>query len=310
MQARLVARNIIAACLSLVPQGWLDRIRHLHAESAEGSLTRKTSRSLLKVVRYRLIDSTRETISPADRPDIRFKNVDSVIARRMYWFGQDGYEGAESRWWERCCAEATEILEIGANIGFYTVLGAKAAGDTPYTAVEPHPVTHGILRQNVKLNDLRNVRLVEAAVVGKRTTDTMTMLVPDADPDQTPAGAYLRDAPDVYARTGGREVTVDVVVASKLIGKADLIKLDVEGYEHHILLAIQAHIEKRKPTIFVEVLDNTPELRSLLGRWCNELGYQPQLATNDGTRTIPVEDLLTANLARKYGTRDVILKVE
>jgi len=152
-----------------------------------------------------------------------------VIVRRIYWLGQQGYEGALSRCWERSCTQANEILEIGANIGFYTVLGSKAAGkSTPYTAVEPHPVTHRILRRNVDLNQLSNVKLIEAAVVGTKASETKKLMIPIGDPDQTPAGAFLEDArSDVIGKEGA--AAVRLVEAPELIGKADLLKLDVEG---------------------------------------------------------------------------------
>src|SRR6478672_3281286 len=65
-------------------------------------------------------------VRPLDRPDISFEATDSMVLDDVYWFGVQGYEGVLADIWIRLCADARSVLEIGANIGFYSVIGGKA----------------------------------------------------------------------------------------------------------------------------------------------------------------------------------------
>ncbi|MDH3600410.1 MAG: FkbM family methyltransferase, partial [Candidatus Tectomicrobia bacterium] len=183
------------------------------------------------------------------------------------------------------------------------------AGSTPYTAVEPHPVSLAVLRENIALNGLDSVRVLAAAVVGRNSADTMTLLVPELDPDQAPAGAYLGDGAEGADRTSRASHIVDVVAASTLVGDADLIKLDVEGYEYEILSSITAYVEANRPTIFVEVLNHTPNLRALLRSWCERLDYIAYVPKANSLDSIPSQDLIATDLERIHGTRDLIMSV-
>ena len=162
----------------------------------------------------------------------------SILTRRIYWFGEGGYEGSEVYFWRYFCKRARNILEIGANTGYYTTQGALAAPNTPYLAVEPHPVSVKTLKQNLALNSLRNVEVIEAAVVGRKASERMDLVIPDIDDDESPPGAYLAGGTEGISRTGAKSISVPLVEASDLIDDVDLLKLDVEGYEYEILLSI------------------------------------------------------------------------
>ncbi len=57
------------------------------------------------------------------------------------------------------------FCDVGANIGYYTVLASRLVGPGGHViAVEPSPAALRILRENIALNGLNNVRVVPAAV--------------------------------------------------------------------------------------------------------------------------------------------------
>lgn len=308
---KLHLRNAYAFFLALIPLRWLEPIRRFHASSPPRSLKRKISETILMLLRYRSIEAFIQDFELADRPGIRFKNIDAVISRRLFWLGQHGYEGAESKWWEHFCAKSTRILEIGANIGFYTVLGARAAANSPYTAVEPHPMSASILHENVALNDLRNVEIVEGAVVGARSSRSAELMIPAGDSDIAPGGAYLAIGVEGWERPAKDRVTVDLAEASKLVDGVDLIKLDVEGYEYNILSGVASYVESQRPTMFVEILTRTPKLRALLFKWYKNLGYRIFVATRaNALLEIPGEKLTHCNFFQEYCTQDIILSAQ
>ena len=57
------------------------------------------------------------------------------------------------------------IVDVGANIGYYTVLFADKVGKKgKIIAIEPDPINFEILQKNIKENKLFNVVAVQAAV--------------------------------------------------------------------------------------------------------------------------------------------------
>ncbi|MCI0707129.1 MAG: FkbM family methyltransferase [Ignavibacteriae bacterium] len=63
------------------------------------------------------------------------------------------------------------ILDIGANIGYYTLIFARLVGDTGKVfAFEPDPTNFSLLKKNVEINGYKNVILIQKAVSNKSET--------------------------------------------------------------------------------------------------------------------------------------------
>jgi hypothetical protein len=159
------ARLVLERLLSLVlPFAVADTIRHRFVGG--GPVRRAVLGPVVAVLRHRPIAAL-GTFTLPDDPSLTMAAVESHFVRRLYWYGAGGYEGAEAEWWERCCARATNVLELGANVGFYSVIGGRAAPDARYRAVGPHPEAVAIARRNLELNGVANVELFPAAAVGR-----------------------------------------------------------------------------------------------------------------------------------------------
>lgn len=77
-------------------------------------------------------------------------------------------------------------------MGYFTVQGGRAAPSTRYVAVEPHPVSWRICRDNLALNGVTSVRLLAAAAADP-TVSTVSLHVP-ADQLATPTPLSTRRA--------------------------------------------------------------------------------------------------------------------
>jgi hypothetical protein len=95
-----------------------------------------------------------------------------------------------------------------------------------------------------------------------------------------------------------------------LLDGVDVLKVDVEGQEHALLGAGWAQLRTHRPTIFVEVLPGTRQLRGLLARLCDDLGYRCFMPRPDRLVPIPATRLAGVDLWREYGTNDVVLYPE
>ncbi|GAA4053656.1 FkbM family methyltransferase [Actinomadura miaoliensis] len=261
-RSRVQARIALSHALTVLPIRLIITVRDRHA--AASGRTRPVWGTAAKILRHRPLSPLTDFQLPDNR-DIRLTAVRSRLAQLLFWYGENGYEGAETRWWRTLCGQAVNILEVGANIGYYTVQGAHSAPNAAYTTVEANPEAAGIVSRNVELNQLNNVKVIQAAVVGDDAPATMELALPDQEQYAAPTGAYLATGTEgIHNRPAGTSVTVPTVPMSQLVGGVDLLKLDIEGYEANVLESVQPWLQSQRPTIVVEVLKEAPRLRAII----------------------------------------------
>jgi FkbM family methyltransferase len=244
-----------------------------------------------------------------DNPDLEFLAVDSQVLGQLYWAGERGWEPELLPWWRRFCREARSVLELGANVGYFSVQGGRAAPWVRHVAVEPHPLSAEVCRANLALNHVESVEVVEAAAVADPGVSSVPLHVP-ADQQATPTVAFLPADTELPAGMAGSTTAVLDVPAidvRRLLDGVDVIKLDVEGQEHLLLEAARDHLREVRPTLFVEVLPGTARLRALLADLCAADGYRCYALTRRRPVELAPEALPTVRLMDRYGCQDVLL---
>jgi FkbM family methyltransferase len=291
--------------MALAPAGWLRTARALYQGEAAG--WRRSALALaVRAASLNGIPDAEPFPVPGGAP-LRMVPADSYVANRVYWLGLDGYEPGGARWWGALTATHTSTVELGANIGLYTLLGASAAPGRPYVAVEPNPVTCSILRHNIELNRLGNVEVREAAVAGARTATTAQLRVPYRDRYGIPAGAFIDGAADL-APVAGRAVRIPLVAAADVLaGTVDLVKLDIEGLELEVLSAVRPWLVATAPTLVVEVRDEASRLQAFIAALAAEVGYRCLVVDAAGLAPLPAESLTSGRRIAATGIRDVTL---
>jgi FkbM family methyltransferase len=266
--------------------------------------TRPFLRVLLRAARLTEIPEPGPFPIPG-RPPLLLTPADSFVTRCVYWLGVDGYEPDEPAWWSSLTAVHASILELGANVGLYAVVGAAAAPHARYQAVEPNPLTCGVLRRNLAVNRLDHVEVVEAAVTGARAGGVGLLRVPDRDVYAASAGAFLDGAVDLHT-PASRGISVPTMCAADLVGGVDLIKLDIEGLELEVLAGIRRWLIDAQPTIVVEVREEARRLQEFVSDLVADVGYSCH-AVRSGSVVPVAPATLAGRLERALGTRDVTL---
>jgi FkbM family methyltransferase len=143
---------------------------------------------------------------------------------------QDGvFEPTETELLEREIGPGDVVLDVGANIGYYTLLFARRVGPQGRVfAFEPDPANFQLLRRNVRANGYRNVTLVPAAV-SDRTAPTRLYLCRENKGDHR-----LYDSRDDRPSIEVPATTLDDYFAA-YDGPIDVIKLDIQGSEGRAL---------------------------------------------------------------------------
>jgi len=174
-------------------------------------------------------------------------DVSDVIDHYLYWGYKDhGYNTILEE-----LKNANVILDIGANIGDTALFYASVNQKAEIFAFEPHPSTFKKSAENVELNNFSNIHLINLGLGDKPGTFKLY----EVNENNTGMNRIISE----NKKLPYQEVTIetlDNIVSEKGISNVDFIKLDVEGFEHAVLLGGKNIITQSKPVLFIELDDN------------------------------------------------------
>lgn len=162
-----------------------------------------------------------------------------------------------------------KFIDIGANIGIYSLLAASLVGSAgSVDAFEPGPTAVARLRENVALNELRQVRIHAAAV---SSGNGRVSFVRNRD-----TGNRMQTADDLHRPT----VEVPSVGLDDVLndGPYALGKMDIEGAEPLAFVGAERLLAEASPPVWqVELVDRFTRrfgwAASDLVAWLRERGY-------------------------------------
>jgi FkbM family methyltransferase len=170
-------------------------------------------------------------------------------------FVYGGFERAEVGFVQDFLSEGQRVVDVGANVGYFTVpMALKVGAGGCVVACEPEPGNLDRLHKNVSRNGLRNVDIRPTAL-GSYDGETTLRLGDDSAYHTT---ASTRDLPAItVAHETGEEVRVPVMRLDTLweeLGtpSLDLIKIDVEGAELGVLKGGVRLLREERPWIMLE----------------------------------------------------------
>ena len=163
-------------------------------------------------------------------------------------------ECAESRFVERFLKPGMHVLDIGANIGYFTLLTSRQVGaQGTVVAFEPSPRERNRLQKNLVLNHCQNVRVEQVAVcdhIGEanlfvvlgRETGCNSMRSPNVDEPIKPITVPT--------------TTLDEYVSMHETGPIDFVKMDIEGAELSALKGARVLLtSSSRPIWLCEMID-------------------------------------------------------
>ena len=235
------------------------------------------------------------------------------FASTLFWHGLDGYEPETSRTLQFLFERAATFIDVGANCGLYSVLGALWNPSLQVVAFEPVPAIFGVLKRNVLLNGLEDRVRCENIALSSETGRT-TFFLPESDGgmDVESTGTLARESWQV--RIGAPRIEVETVrfdgYETRYPMRVDLIKIDVEDFEADVLEGMRKVITRDRPFIVCEILPRVHgNLRTQ--KMVEALNYQPYWITPSGYVKVPRFDFdrgnLTDFLLSPVATSDVVL---
>jgi len=202
-------------------------------------------KSLLgKVLRFPLSLIPSQTVLPIMQGRLKGKKWIVGSSNHGCWLGS--YEYAKRIVFERTVREDSVVFDIGAHVGFYTLLASVLVGPRGSVfAFEPLPANLLYLKEHLRLNKIDNVTVVEAAVSDRCGT------------------AFFDEGPNSsmgHISSNGRlqveTVALDEFIAKGEVPLPDYIKIDIEGAEALALSGAKSMLAQSHPTIFLATHGN------------------------------------------------------
>jgi FkbM family methyltransferase len=177
-------------------------------------------------------------------------DVKELIDRAIYIYGY--FESDVTAFINRFTQKGMTVFDIGANIGCHALRFGKLVGTTGRViAFEPMSYAYGKLKQNVGLNKF-NITVEKIALSNVSTIANAVFR----------SSWTLDKSKKTNVKTAEKLVfmTLDEYVDQHHIGKIDLIKIDVDGYELKVLTGGKRSIGNFKPIILIELGEYTLDM--------------------------------------------------
>jgi FkbM family methyltransferase len=139
------------------------------------------------------------------------------------------------------------VLDIGANIGYYSVLFSRLVGvNGKIMCFEPTEHYRNVLRKNIEVNNLVNVEVFDFGFSNKE--QTLKIEIGDSSATiHSPGGVSLNKTELI------KLVRLDNFVQEHNIAKIDFIKIDVDGHEPLFFEGAWKTLERFDPIILSEI---------------------------------------------------------
>ena len=128
------------------------------------------------------------------------------------------------------------FLDVGANVGLYSLIAAQSGRASRVVGFEPDPSSAELFRRNVAANRL-DVEVVQAAV--SSTPGSATLFVPIGHSGRSSLSQVEAEAVPMIVPVLAGEDLAEVLWRGS-VARDVLIKIDVEGHEHQVLQTLSA----------------------------------------------------------------------
>jgi len=161
------------------------------------------------------------------------------------------------------------FLDIGANVGYYSLMAAKL-GANKIIGIEPNPIVLDRFKANIKFNGFdKKIKTFQIGIGAKR--DTMELRLSYTD---------MGSSSIVSTKLNSNKIKIKIIPLSELlkkegVGRVDVLKIDIEGFEDRALFPYFETLDKKfyPKLILMEDSSQTDWERNIL-QWLLANGYR------------------------------------
>ncbi|MEY5046668.1 MAG: hypothetical protein RLZZ175_27 [Bacteroidota bacterium] len=185
-------------------------------------------------------------------------NPSCFVTQALFEHGTAAYEFTPL--FEKLIKQSDTFFDVGANIGYFSILGSKINPNVKIYSFEPARGPLHYLKSNVALNECKNVTIIDKAIADQTGQLEFFEVV---NPKYTWLKHQLNGSNSLQNQHGlvkaesykVNVITLNDVIKQNNVSKVDLIKLDTECTEHYILNSSLDVVQEYRPIIISEIYD-------------------------------------------------------
>lgn len=163
-------------------------------------------------------------------------HLDALVLREIIWSNE--YKFAQTK-------DSMTIVDIGANIGTFSIYCNSISNKNRIIALEPSPATFKQLKKNLCVNDVENVEAHQVAIFSKPGILKLY--------DNVMSGQRsLFSSKNNRHYTEVTTTTLERIMRKHKIKKIDFLKMDCEGSEYEILSSLKSSTYRKIDSIALE----------------------------------------------------------
>jgi FkbM family methyltransferase len=155
------------------------------------------------------------------------------------------YEAFFAEEFRRRLRPGMTVIDIGANLGYYTLIASPLADRV--IAFEPESENVALLAGTITRNDLANVVLIQKGLGDKEETRSLSL-----HPDNKGKHSLLQIDEEGVTTADINVTTLDAALAPLSVAQVGLIKIDIEGWEAKALRGARATLLRWHPALMFE----------------------------------------------------------
>jgi len=192
------------------------------------------------------------------------------IENNIYWEGLYGkYEKTSLKIWSEISKKSNIVFDIGANTGIFALVAQTVNPNAEVYAFEPIERVYNKLVLNNKINnfDIKCYKLALSETNGRikvfdqpLTHETTVSL--ERNVLESAENSQLVEI---------EKINLKSFIEMNQLRKIDLIKMDVEYHEYSVLKGMEEYLEKYRPNILLEIVDE--EIAEKINELIKKLNY-------------------------------------
>lgn len=195
-----------------------------------------------------------------------FPNNNSIESKIL--FSSKVREKVELKYMKSYLKNGGIFVDIGANIGYYSLMAAKF-GAKKVVAAEPNPTIYSRFLKLIELNNFKKIIHAYKTGIGKNK-DTLELTICPHD---------MGSSSVCNSKIVGHKVNIPIAPLSDLmdkenIDKIDVLKIDIEGMEDKALFPYLQNIQKENFPKMIIIEDNQDIWEKNILEWMLSNGYQ------------------------------------
>lgn len=212
---------------------------------------------------------------------LSFNGIDRLsVPIWMLNFGN--YEEEEMEMYNQLIEDGMSILDIGANIGYFSILWGKKFPTSTIYAFEPVKETFNILKKNIRINNCVNIFPFPFALSNENKSGFFC---------SSPEMRSIASEKNVLDYKKVEKIPVSFIKLDFFnIENIDFVKMDAEGSEFNILKGSIESLKKFKPIVVVELFEYWDKIFEYhpneVIEFLKEFGYRSFLPENGKLREV------------------------